>query len=143
MGKSASRADLVGTDGGAISRQPSKKDTSKMSGYATRNSSRRYFTPHDFEPRLNLFQWILGQGFPAPHEYSKNQEDQINPADAHTGGVGRLRDDMRSAVGDRNRTKKGVDGNGCRDVGGGGPPFGEPPSRQPSKKERFGNVSGP
>ena len=143
MGKSASRLNLAATDGGPISRQPSKKDTSKMSDYATRNPSRRYSALHSLEPTLNLFQWIPGQEFPAPREYSETQEGQVNQADAHIGGVGRPRDDMQSAVGDRNRTKRGVDGSACRDVGGGGPPFGGPPSRQPPKKERSGNVSGP
>lgn len=143
MGKSASRPDLVVTGVGPISRQPSKKDTSKMSDYATRNPSRRYSILHNLELALNLFQWM-----PAPHEYSETQEGQVDQADGHTGGVGRSRADIQNALGNRNRTKRGIDGDGCRDLGGGGPPSGGPPSGgppsggppsgQPSKGESFG-----
>ena len=138
LGKSASRPDLVVTGVGPISRQPSKKDTSKMSGYATRNPSRRYSILHNLELALNLFQWMPGQELPAPHEYSETQEGQVDQADGHTGGVGRSRADIQNALGNRNRTKRGIDGNGCRDLGGGGPPSGGPPSAQPSKVESFG-----
>ena len=121
-----------------------------MSDYATRNHSRWYSALHSLEPALNLFQWIPGREFPTPHGYSETQEGQVDQADAHTSGVSRPHDDMQSAAGNRNWTKRGADGNGCRDVGGGGPSFGGPPSGQTPKKERSGmngyatgNISGP
>ena len=60
MGKSASRLDLVDTDGGPHSRQP---DTSKMSGYVTGNASRRYYILHNPALILNPL-WVSERELP-------------------------------------------------------------------------------